>query len=69
MSSYWVNFMTTGDPNGPGLPAWPQYTNMSRDRVMVLGDAVQPEAAAPAEKLAFFNAVYAKLLNTPTASN
>jgi len=69
MSSYWVNFMTRGDPNGPGLPAWPQYTDVSKDRVMVLGDTVQPEAAAPAEKLAFFDAVYAQLMNTLAPSN
>jgi para-nitrobenzyl esterase len=27
MQGYFVNFIKTGNPNGPGLANWPAYTN------------------------------------------
>ena len=39
-SSYWVQFATAGDPNGPHLPRWPAFTTSSPS-VMVLGDTQQ----------------------------
>ncbi len=41
MSSYWVNFATTGDPNGKGLAKWPLYDAKS-DVALELGDKVAP---------------------------
>jgi para-nitrobenzyl esterase len=64
MSSYWVNFMTKGDPNGAGLPAWPQYKELGKSKVMVLGDTPKAEDTVPAQKLTVFDAAYARLLSS-----
>lgn len=40
MSNYWVNFATTGDPNGKGLPKWTAY-NQKDEAYLDFGDAVQ----------------------------
>ena len=60
MSSYWVNFAKSGDPNGNGLNKWPVYDGKSPS-VMVFGNA--PEGAqAPSEaQLAFFQSYFDKL--------
>lgn len=33
MNAYWVNFATTGNPNGEGLPEWPVY-NPKKDHIL-----------------------------------
>jgi para-nitrobenzyl esterase len=37
ISSYWVNFAKSGDPNGPGLPNWPAFTE--KDQKAMVFDA------------------------------
>ena len=45
MSSYWVNFVATGDPNGPDLPHWP--SNRSEGSPVMALDT--PHKAGPEE--------------------
>jgi para-nitrobenzyl esterase len=42
MSSYWVNFAKTGNPNGPGLSEWKAY-DKSSGNIMSLGDKIESQ--------------------------
>ena len=47
MSGYWLNFVKTGNPNGPGLPQWNRF---STKNILEIGDKVK-ELAEPYQEL------------------
>jgi len=52
MSSYWVNFIKTGNPNGQGLPEWPKYNNTTQ-QAMVFDAASGKQTLPDKEALKF----------------
>ena len=56
MSTAWVNFARTGNPNGRGVPKWKPYTRADRE-VMVFGPTVAPAPAAVIEGAQAVNAL------------
>jgi para-nitrobenzyl esterase len=67
MSSYWVNFAKSGNPNGPGLPQWPAFTN-TESKVQYLGDPITVGGVANINGLTVFDAVYATVRGKPFAA-
>jgi len=56
MSSYWVNFAKTGDPNGPGLPEWPSFDENS-PQVMNFADSSMVEPVPHLKQLQFLESL------------
>lgn len=42
MATYWTNFAKYGDPNGEGLPEWPEFTEDNHVTMVLKGDAPYP---------------------------
>ncbi len=63
MSTYWVNFAASGDPNGPGLPRWPRFDRTGA--VLYLDEPIRPGGVADLATLKVFDAVYAQVRGAP----
>ena len=60
MSAYWVNFATTGDPNGEGLPSWPVYREKS-DLALELGNEIRVRPELHKAELDFLDSHFQSL--------
>jgi len=59
MQTFWTNFARTGDPNGPGLPAWPVY-GPTEWKTMQLGTAFVAKPDANRARYLFLDGIWGK---------
>jgi para-nitrobenzyl esterase len=59
MSSYWVNFARSGDPNSKTLAAWPAFA-AGREQSMLFGSKTEPIPTPQKIELDFFDAWFAR---------
>jgi para-nitrobenzyl esterase len=59
MMTAWINFAATGDPNGPGVPAWAPY-DPARDNALTFAAGFAEQTNWRADSLAFFERYYAE---------
>jgi para-nitrobenzyl esterase len=67
MSSYWVNFAKSGNPNGPSLPVWPAFTTAD-SKVLYIGDPTTVGGVANINSLSVFDTVYSAVRGKPFAA-
>jgi para-nitrobenzyl esterase len=63
LREYWVKFAATGQPNVPGLPAWPPYDS-SGAPYLELGAKIQPATGLRQESFVLIQRLYATRLGS-----
>jgi para-nitrobenzyl esterase len=58
LSTYWTNFAKHGNPNGPGVPQWPEFTDGGR-RVMYFHNEAHPGPVPGIDALAVLDGYFA----------
>jgi para-nitrobenzyl esterase len=61
MSSYWVNFARTGNPNGAGLPSWQEHSVGDSDRAIILDADPSSERLPSKARLELYDKLYAQM--------
>ena len=60
MQGYYANFIRTGDPNGPGLPAWPRADQGAEMAYLVWDEQPQVKVDPYRERYRFLSQLYGK---------
>ena len=58
VSAYWINFAKTGDPNGRGLPHWPQFQDLAKGPVLDIGKTPGVADSLGPDKSKLYEALY-----------
>jgi para-nitrobenzyl esterase len=61
MSSYWVNFARSGNPNGAGLPEWQTHRVGGSERAIILDAEPSSESLPAKPRLEIYDKLYAQM--------
>lgn len=51
MATYWTNFAKYGNPNGEGVPEWPEFTKDNHVTMVLKGDSPYPSSVPDEDKM------------------
>ena len=58
MATYWTNFAKYGDPNGEGLPIWPEFTPDNHVTMVLKGDKPYPSSVPDEDAMWILNSYF-----------